>query len=112
MLAAARDNAGPLLGRDAEIETLTSLLEGIESGGGALVLHGEPGIGKSRLLAEAEALARERSIAVLRTTGVQSEAHVAFSGLHQLLRPVRGHAAGLFPGHRAALGPRFSARCG
>ena len=71
MLAAARDDAGPLIGRDAEIETLTSLLEGIESGGGALVLRGEPGIGKSRLLAEAEALARERNIALLRATGVQ-----------------------------------------
>jgi predicted ATPase len=61
MLAGARDDAGPLLGRDAEMETLASLLEGMQSGGGALVLRGEPGIGKSRLLAEAEALARERN---------------------------------------------------
>jgi DNA-binding CsgD family transcriptional regulator len=82
---------------------LTALLDGIKSGGGALVLHGEPGIGKSRLLAEASALARERDIAVLRTTGVQSEAHVAFSGLHQLLRPVRVHAAALLPAQRAVL---------
>ena len=67
------------------------------------MLRGEPGIGKSRLLAEAAALARERNIAVLRTTGVQSEARVAFSGLHQLLRPVRDHAAGLLPAHRAVL---------
>ena len=29
---------------------------------------------------------------VLRTTGVQSEAHLPFAGLHQLLRPVLGHA--------------------
>lgn len=43
MLAAARDDVGPLLGRDAEMETLTSLLNGIESGGGGLVLRGEPG---------------------------------------------------------------------
>src|SRR4051794_389827 len=103
MLPAARDPAGPLLGRGAEVEALTSLLDGIESGGGALVLRGEPGIGKSRLLAEASALARERDIAVLRTTGVQSEAHVAFSGLHQLLRPVRVHAAALLPAQRAVL---------
>jgi DNA-binding CsgD family transcriptional regulator/tetratricopeptide (TPR) repeat protein len=107
MLPGTRDDVGPLLGRDAETELLRSLLDGIESGGGALVLRGEPGIGKSRLLAEAEALAREGNIAVLRTTGVQSEAHVAFSGLHQLLRPVRGHAAGLLPAHRAALDSAF-----
>src|SRR5690242_12384193 len=104
MLAVARDGAGPLLGRDAETGLLSSLLDGIESGGGALVLRGEPGIGKSRLLAEAETLARERGITVLRTTGVQCEAHVAFSGLHQLLRPVRGHAAGLLPSDRSVLG--------
>src|ERR671915_929025 len=103
MLAATRDDAGPLLGREAETETLRSLLDGIESGGGALVLRGEPGIGKSRLLAEAAAFAGERSIGVLRTTGVQCEARVAFSGLHQLLRPVRGHAARLLPAHRAVL---------
>ena len=103
MLAVAHDDAGPLLGRDAETEMLRSLRDRIESSGGALVLRGEPGIGKSRLLAEATALARERKIAVLRTTGVQSEASVAFSGLHQLLRPVRDHAAGLLPAHRAVL---------
>ena len=59
------------------------------------MLRGEPGIGKSRLLAEAATLAAERGISVLSTTGVQSEAHLAFSGLHQLLRPVRARAAGL-----------------
>jgi DNA-binding CsgD family transcriptional regulator len=103
MLISARDDAGPLLGRDAETETLRALLDGIDSGGGALVLRGEPGIGKSRLLAEAATLARERNITVLRATGVQCEASVAFSGLHQLLRPVRGHATRLLPAHRAVL---------
>ena len=87
MLAVARDDAGPLLGRSAETETLGSLLDGMESGGGALVLRGEPGIGKSRLLAEAAAVARERNLAVLSTMGVQCEARVGFAGLHQLLRP-------------------------
>jgi hypothetical protein len=48
MVAVAHDGAGPLLGRDGETETLRSLLDGIERGGGALVLRGEPGIGKSR----------------------------------------------------------------
>ena len=48
-------NGWPLLGRDAEIEPLVSLVEGVRAGGDALVLHGEPGIGKSRLLAVAAA---------------------------------------------------------
>jgi ATP-dependent Clp protease ATP-binding subunit ClpA len=40
--------AGPLLGRDAEVELLTRLLHGIGEVGSSLVLVGEPGIGKSR----------------------------------------------------------------
>jgi DNA-binding CsgD family transcriptional regulator len=107
MPVSVRDGAGPLLGRDVEIELVTSLLDSVPAGGGALVLRGEPGIGKSRLLAEAAALAREREFTVLSATGVQSEAHLAFSGLHQLLRPVRTHAAGLLPAQRAALDAAF-----
>jgi DNA-binding CsgD family transcriptional regulator len=107
MLAAARDHAGPLLGRDAETARLLSLLSGLEENGAALVLRGEPGIGKSRLLAEAVAAARERDIAVLTTTGVQSEARLGFSGLHQLLRPVRDRTAALPEVHRTALEAAF-----
>ena len=107
MLRAARDDARPLLGRDAEADLLRSLLDGIEVSGGALVLRGEPGIGKSRLLAEAMALARERALMVLSTSGVQSEARLPFAGLHQLLRPVCARAAGLLPAHRAALDAAF-----
>ncbi len=107
MLGGVRDHAEPLLGRGAETELLRSLLDGIHSSGGALVLRGEPGIGKSRLLAAAAALAHERDIATLSTTGVHSEARLAFSGLHQLLRPVRDRAAELPPAHRAALDAAF-----
>jgi predicted ATP-dependent serine protease len=88
----ARDETGPLLGREGETTLLTWLLDGIHGSGGALVLRGEPGIGKSRLLAEAAARARDRGMTVLSTSGVQSEARLAFAGLHQLLRPVRERA--------------------
>jgi DNA-binding CsgD family transcriptional regulator len=107
MFGAARIDAGPLLGRDAELEVLRSLVDGIHDRGGAMVLRGEPGIGKSRLLEEVARLARERDIVVLSATGVQSEAHLAFSGLHQMLRPVRARAAELMPGQRAALDAAF-----
>jgi DNA-binding CsgD family transcriptional regulator/tetratricopeptide (TPR) repeat protein len=103
----ATSNPGPLLGRDAEIELLASLLDGIDTAGGALVLYGEPGIGKSRLLSMAAELARERGVTVLSTTGVQSEAHLAFAGLHQLLRPLRSHVANLPAVPRAVLDAAF-----
>ncbi len=106
-MSIAAGNPGPLLGRDAEIELLASLLDEIQGGGGALVLSGEPGIGKSRLLAVAARFARERGFTVLSTTGVQSEAHLAFAGLHQLLRPLRFRVADLPASQRAALDAAF-----
>jgi DNA-binding CsgD family transcriptional regulator len=102
MLAPSKDRA-PLLGRSTEIEVLTGLLDDVEHRGAALVLRGDPGIGKSRLLAEAIALAEEREMNVLATRGVQSEARLAFGGLQQLLRPVRSQAAGLTAAHQAVL---------
>jgi len=103
----AAGSPGPLLGRDAEVALLAALLDGIGTGGGALVLSGEPGIGKSRLLSVAADLARERDYTVLSTTGVQSEAHLPFAGLHQLLRPLRSHAARLPATQRAVLDAAF-----
>src|SRR5919108_2099949 len=99
--------ATPLVGRHEELRLLTSLFDDVAVRGQALVLHGEPGIGKSRLLSEAERLARERGMVVLTTTGVQSEAHLPFAGLHQLLRPVRARASELRDVQRAALDAAF-----
>jgi DNA-binding CsgD family transcriptional regulator len=103
-------NLGRLLGREDEVRLLTSLLDGVEGGGSALVLRGEPGVGKSRLLSETVALARDRGFTVLNTTGVQSEAHLAFAGLHQLLRPVRSSLERLPGMLRAALDTAFGLR--
>src|SRR4030095_12727271 len=97
----------PLQGRLEEQKLLTSLLDDVPARGQALVVHGAPGIGKSRLLSETERTARQRGMAVLSTTGVQSEAHLPFAGLHQLLRPVRDRASGLRDAQRAALDAAF-----
>src|SRR4051794_11087241 len=107
MPSTVRATAGPLLGRDTEVELVTTMLDGVDAAGSTLVLRGEPGIGKSRLLAEAVRLAGERDIAVLQTTGVEAEAHLPFAGLHQLVRPVRARAANLAWAHRAALDAAF-----
>jgi DNA-binding CsgD family transcriptional regulator len=91
----------PLYGRDHELGLLTGLLS--RDAGGALVVRGEPGIGKSALLAAVIARAREQGIRVLTAVGVQSEARLAFAGLHQLLRPILHLAERLPAPQRAAL---------
>jgi len=60
-------------------------------------------VGKSTLLLAAKERARARGMLVLSTTGVESEAHLPFAGLHQLLRPVLAGAAKLPDPQRLAL---------
>jgi len=107
MLGTRRNGGSPLLGRDQEQALLIALLDEVAERGQALVLRGEPGIGKSRLLSLAAQTARDRGMTVLTATGVQSEAHLPFAGLHQLLRPVRERAAELPPIQRDALDAAF-----
>ncbi|MGN9845663.1 AAA family ATPase [Nonomuraea sp. H19] len=79
-----------MYGRRAEQCAIAGLLAEAHAGnGGALVLRGEAGIGKSTLLRHAADLAAHpRGMRVLRCAGVESEIEQAFSGLHQLLRPL------------------------
>ncbi|MDX2708442.1 AAA family ATPase [Streptomyces sp. PA03-6a] len=77
-----------LIGRQAETEAIDALLRLADGRGGALVLRGEVGIGKTTLLALAQERAAEQGRRVLGLAGVQSESHLPFAGLHQLLRPV------------------------
>jgi DNA-binding CsgD family transcriptional regulator/tetratricopeptide (TPR) repeat protein len=92
-----------LFGRAAELRALESLLHALPDGGAGLVVRGEAGIGKSALLGEASRWAADRDMLVLRTAGVQSEARLAFAGLHQLLHPVLGEAEVLQAPLRTAL---------
>ena len=89
MLVPSKDRA-PLLGRSAEIEVVTELLDEVERTGAALVLRGDPGIGKSRVVSEAIALAEERQMNVLATRGrpVRSEARVRRLAAATATRPL------------------------
>jgi DNA-binding CsgD family transcriptional regulator len=69
----------------AEIDRLLARANGGE--GGALVLRGEAGIGKSALLEHARSCADAGGMHVLRATGVEGESAMAYATLHQLLRP-------------------------
>ncbi|MCP9625359.1 AAA family ATPase [Nocardia otitidiscaviarum] len=71
-----------LYGRQVELSVLSETLHGE---GGALIVRGEAGIGKSALLETAAARVRAR---VLRVAGAESEADLPFSALHLLLRPI------------------------
>lgn len=96
-----------LLGRDRELALLHGLIAGVGERGGALVVRGEAGIGKSALLAAASRRARAQGVRVLSVSGVQSEAHLSFAGLHQLLRPILTGAETLPPRLRGALEAAF-----
>ena len=45
-----RGPAGSMIGRDADLELIGSFLERAASGGGALLMSGEAGVGKTLLL--------------------------------------------------------------
>ena len=92
-----------LYGREPEVRTVAHLVEGVRNRGGVLLVRGEPGIGKSALLAAAAARATDNGMQVLFAIGVQSEARLPFGGLHQLLRPILGLAEGLHARQREAL---------
>ena len=77
-----------LHGRERETAAITTLLDEACAGrGGALVLQGLPGSGKSALLALTTA--RMQGMTVLRTSGIESEAPLPFAALQRLLRPIR-----------------------
>ncbi|HEY1919117.1 MAG TPA: LuxR family transcriptional regulator [Streptosporangiaceae bacterium] len=102
--------AAPFYGRDEELAGVHGLLDQISDRGGALVIRGEAGIGKSALISQAAVRARERGLSVLTATGVQSEARFAFAALHQLLRPFLGALERLPGPQRRALEMAFGIR--
>uniref|UniRef100_UPI0024561E28 ATP-binding protein n=1 Tax=Nocardia farcinica TaxID=37329 RepID=UPI0024561E28 len=73
-----------LYGRESEQARIDELLAHARTGhSGALVLRGEPGVGKTALLDYAAA----QGLATVRSAGVESEAELPFAGLHLLARP-------------------------
>jgi hypothetical protein len=76
-----------LVGRESERRTIGALLSGARVGDSrVLVLSGEPGIGKTALLEDAETQVGD--MRVLRARGIEAEQFVPFAGLLQLLRPL------------------------
>src|SRR6185312_12309147 len=91
-----------LVGRRSELAVLHELIDRPPLPGGAIVIRGDPGIGKSALLDAARRIARARGRRVLATVGVQSEAQLPFAGLYEVLRPLRAGIDRLPPTQRHA----------
>ena len=96
-----------LIGRDQELRVLTGLIDQVTDGGAAVVVLGDPGVGKSSLLRAAADHGRAAGHQVLATTGIEAEAHLPFAGLHHLLRPVLSEAGRLAARQREALSTAF-----
>ena len=91
-----------LLGRASECARVEAALQAARDGGSAaLVLSGEPGIGKSALLEHA--LSAADGMTVLTARGFASETELAFAALSELFRPVMADVEGLPSTQRAAL---------
>jgi DNA-binding CsgD family transcriptional regulator len=91
-----------LVGRHQECRRIDALLDSARQGGGeALILRGEPGIGKTALLDYAVGEAAD--LRALRTCGYESESEIPFAGLADLLHPVISHVGSLPVPQRAAL---------
>jgi DNA-binding CsgD family transcriptional regulator len=100
-----------LRGRRSECKTLDRLLEAVRAGESrALVVRGEPGVGKTALLHYVVEWASGCRVA--RAAGVQSEMELPFSGLHQLCAPMLDWRERLPGPQRDALGTAFALSAG
>jgi len=77
-----------LVGREEELSRLRELVAPPYEESRVLLILGDPGMGKTVLLAEAAREARLAGVRVRTAAGRESEQDLAFAGLHQLLRPV------------------------
>ncbi len=103
---------GSLIGRADDLEFITTFVDQAAVSGGALLLSGEAGVGKTVLLDAATAHAETAGSRVLRAAGAEFESAVSFAGLNQLLHPLLGQARGLSAVYRRALDVALGVREG
>src|SRR5882672_3750853 len=100
-----------LLGRERQRVALDRLLDAARGGdGGVVVVHGEPGVGKTALLEWMVEQGRE--FRVLRAVGVEGEMELPFAALQQLCSPILDRSERLPDPQRDALGVAFGLSAG
>ncbi|MGD0068692.1 MAG: AAA family ATPase [Streptosporangiaceae bacterium] len=98
-----------LVGREAELAIIQRFIFETAAEGGALVMAGEAGIGKTAVIQAAAEIAMNAGIRVVSGAGVELESNISYAGLQP------GQAAKLqhpsHPGHPGGRSPaRFAAR--
>ena len=102
-----------LTGRSSECAALDRLIETVRAGESrALVVRGDPGVGKTALLDCLATRAAAAGCRVARAAGVETEMTLAFAGLHQLCAPMLDDLAHLPPPQRDALRIAFGISAG
>ena len=96
-----------LVGRSGELALLTEVITGIQDQGAAVVIRGDPGIGKSHLLRAAAAVAVDAGWHVLEVTGIETGPKLPFAGLHRLLGSLLPPADRLPPVQQRSMSAAF-----
>lgn len=100
-LDAARKNLTPMVDRTAEIRRLIELWQGAHDGRGqTVVISGEPGIGKSRLVLEFQERAREDPHSWIECRCSSYTRHTAFRPVLEMIEQGIGLRGGEGPGER------------
>jgi len=103
-MACDSPRSGGLAGRAAEQRVLAALIESPDSTGGAVMLVGEAGMGKTALLTRLAAIASKRpATRMIWLRGAESEAVLPFAAAADLLLPLREHFGRLPESQRKAL---------
>lgn len=93
-----------LFGRGPQTDVLATLIDGVRSGeGGAVLVLGPPGIGKSALLASAQARASAVGCIVVRVFGEPAARDVPYAGLQQFAHSLGAAPDALAEPQRSAL---------
>src|SRR3954452_23200426 len=95
--------AHSLFGRERDVAALEAFVAQAAGDGGAVLVTGEAGVGKTAVVDVVAAGARQRGVRVLRAAGTEFEAALSFAGLNQLLHPALDGLDGLEEADRRTL---------
>jgi DNA-binding CsgD family transcriptional regulator len=96
-LVSASGHPESVVGREADIDRIDRFLQAMTAGFAALLIGGEPGIGKTTLWRVATKAAALRDYRLLTSRPTQAETSVSFAGLLDLLEPVPNHLLSELP---------------